>query len=282
MPNLAALGALALVLSANTLPGTGGPARADGLGEVGPTVQPESKDESFSILVFSRTTGFRHSSIPDGIEAVKEIGEEEGFEVEATEDPEQFTDENLDKFAGVVFLNTTGDVLNDEQQAAFERFIAKGRGYVGVHSAADTEYDWPWYGKLVGAYFKSHPKIQPADVVVEDSTHPSTSHLPERWNRTDEWYNYRESPRLNVNVLMHLDTDSYDGSAMPGDHPTCWCHEFGGGRAWYTGGGHTSESYADPDFRKHLLGGIRWAAGLEEWSAGDDVSAESSEAEVIR
>lgn len=261
MLNLAALGAIALAFA----PMPGLPA-LEGT-PVAPRTQdasPAAAAEPFSILVFSRTAGFRHASIPDGVVALTEIAEEQGFSLEATEDAALFTDEYLDAFAGVVFLNTTGDVLDDEQQAAFERYIAKGRGYVGVHSASDTEYDWPWYGQLVGAYFKGHPRIQPADVVVEDADHPSTAHLPERWNRTDEWYNFHKSPRPNVRVLMHLDTSTYEGSTMPDDHPTAWCHEFGGGRAWYTGGGHTSESFADPAFRDHLLGGILWATGRAE------------------
>ena len=261
MLNLAAAGVLALALV--PLTGNASPRSHPTSIAAGGTVSALSR-ESFSILVFSRTAGFRHSSIPDGIAAIVEIGEEEGFTVVATEDPGRFTDDGLAGYDGVIFLNTTGDVLDDEQQAAFERFIAKGRGYVGVHSAADTEYDWPWYGQLVGAYFKSHPRIQPADVVVEDAAHPSTAHLPERWNRTDEWYNYRDTPRPNVRVLLHLDTSTYEGSTMPDDHPTAWCHEFGGGRAWYTGGGHTSESFTDPAFRDHLLGGILWSTGHAE------------------
>ena len=224
--------------------------------------QPDARDDSFAVLVYSRTAGFRHGNIEDGVNALKELGEANGFEVDATEDPEQFTPENLDKYAVVVFLSTTGDVLNDEQEAAFEGFIAKGRGYVGIHAAADTEYDWPWYGELVGGYFKSHPRVQPADVHVVDPDHPSTRHLPEVWNRTDEWYNYRQNPRGKVHVLLDLDESSYENGQMDGDHPIAWCREWGGGRAFYTGGGHTTESFSEPDFLTHVLGGIRWAAGV--------------------
>lgn len=222
-------------------------------------VEPEGR-----ILVYSRTAGFRHASIPDGVAAIRELGEANGFEVEATEDPARFTDEGLEPYDAVVFLSTTGDVLDDEQKLAFERYIGKGRGFVGIHAAADTEYDWPFFGELVGGYFAGHPPVQPADVIVEDREHPSTAHLPERWRRTDEWYNYRQNPRGRVHVLMRLDTDSYTGSAMPDDHPIAWCHEHGGGRSWYTGGGHTSESFSEPDFREHMLGGIQWAAGWTE------------------
>ncbi len=280
MFRLAVIGALALaVAQLGAQPAPTGPAEA-----VADVAAAHDSPEPMMVLVYSRTAGFRHTSIPDGIAALKEIGEAEGFEVVATEDPAQFTDNNLERFAVVVFLSTTGDVLDDEQEAAFERFIAKGRGYVGVHAAADTEYDWPWYGQLVGGYFKSHPKIQPADVVVEDRTHPSTAHLPERWRRTDEWYNYRENPREreSIRVLMHLDTESFQGSGMPGDHPIAWCHEFGGGRAWYTGGGHTSASFREPDFRKHLLGGVLWAAGRADGAEEDDWAAQETDGTVVR
>jgi type 1 glutamine amidotransferase len=213
------------------------------------------------VLVFSKTAGFRHPSIPDGVQAIRELGVAAGFEVEATEDAAAFTPANLARFRAVVFLSTTGDVLDAGQQAAFENYIGAGGGFAGVHAAADTEYDWPFYGALVGAYFRDHPQIQPATVVVEDRAHASTAHLGPLWPRTDEWYNYRTNPRSDVHVLAALDEGSYTGGNM-GDHPIAWCHAYAGGRSWYTGGGHTPESYADPAFRQHLLGGIRYAAGL--------------------
>ena len=142
------------------------------------------------VLVFSRTKGFRHASIPSGIAAVTELGAAHGFAVEATEDPTAFTDASLHRFAAVVFMSTTGDVLDSTQQAAFERYIRHGGGFVGVHSATDTEYDWPWYGQLVGAYFKRHPAIQEAKVSVVNHTHIATKCLPAVWTRTDEWYDF--------------------------------------------------------------------------------------------
>lgn len=220
-----------------------------------------AEESSKAVLVFSKTAGFRHDSIPDGINAVRKLGAEHGFAVAATEDSSIFTDDALARFRVVIFLNTTGDVLNDEQQAAFERFIRSGRGYVGVHSAADTEYDWPWYGKLVGAYFRSHPAVQPAEMKVEIRDHPSTRHLPLKWRRTDEWYDYRSNPRESVKVLLSLDESTYKGGQMGEDHPISWFHEYDGGRAFYTGMGHTRETFAEPDFLAHLLGGIRWAMG---------------------
>jgi type 1 glutamine amidotransferase len=213
------------------------------------------------VLVFSKTAGFRHDSIPDGIAAVKQLGETGGFTVDATEDAAAFTPANLRRYDAVVFLSTTGDVLDDTQQRAFEDYIRRGGGYVGIHAAADTEYDWPFYGGLAGAYFQSHPAIQPATVVVEDRAHPSTSGLERTWNRTDEWYNYRSNPRDRAHVLASLDESSYTGGTMHGDHPIAWCQNYQGGRAFYTGGGHTKESFADPVFRRHLMGGLLYAVG---------------------
>ncbi len=229
---------------------------------------PSGDTESpFRVLVFSKTAGYRHASIPDGIAAVQKLGREHGFEVIATEDPERFTDESLSACAVVVFLSTTGDVLDDTQQSAFERFVQRGGGFVGIHAASDTEYDWPWFGRLVGAYFLGHPAIQGATVLVVDRSHPSTAHLPERWPRRDEWYDYRENPRSRVRVLALLDERSYEGGRMGEDHPIAWCHLYDGGRSWYTGGGHTSESFTEEAFLQHLLGGILWTAGRLDGSA---------------
>lgn len=229
---------------------------------------PPARDDRPRVLVFSKTAGFRHGSIPVGIATMRELGREHGFLVQATEDSAWFEPEKLARFDAVVFLNTTGDVLDDEQQRTFEAFIRAGKGYVGVHSAADTEYDWPWYGKLCGAWFKTHPRIQPADLNVENRTFPATSFLPEVWKRTDEWYVYRESPRPNVQVLLSLDESSYEGGGMNGDHPIAWYQEFDGGRSFYTGGGHTDESYKEPLFRKHLAEAVMWAAGARNMENG--------------
>ncbi|WP_371526276.1 ThuA domain-containing protein [Streptomyces sp. NBC_01283] len=223
--------------------------------------EPESKQAGEKVLVFSKTAGFRHDSIPEGIAAIKELGAANGFTVDATEDAKAFTAKNLARYDAVIWLSTTGDVLDGKQQAAFEGYIKKGGGYVGVHAAADTEYDWPFYGGLAGAYFQSHPAIQPAKVRVEDHGHPSTAHLPGVWDRTDEWYNYRSNPRDRAHVLASLDESSYTGGSMSGDHPIAWCQDYQGGRSFYTGSGHTKESFADPAYRTHLLGGIRWATG---------------------
>ncbi|GAA0984454.1 MULTISPECIES: ThuA domain-containing protein [Streptomyces violaceusniger group] len=245
---LAAVGAT-LLLALTALPAAASGAAASGAAD----------DDR--VLVFSKTAGFRHDSIPDGIAAIKELGAQSGFAVDATEDGAAFTPDNLARYDAVVFLSTTGDVLDTAQQSAFEGYVRAGGGYVGVHAAADTEYDWPFYGGLAGAYFQSHPAIQRATVDVEDRANPATAHLAPTWERTDEWYNYRTNPRERVRVLATLDESSYQGGAMGEDHPISWCQEYRGGRAFYTGFGHTKESYADPAFRQHLLGGIRYATG---------------------
>jgi len=210
------------------------------------------------ILVFSKTAGFHHGSIPDGQLAIIKLGQENKFGVDTTTDPAAFTKDNLKKYKAVVFLNTTGNVLNDEQQAAFEQYIHKGGGYVGVHSATDTEYDWPWYGRLVGAYFKGHPAPQVASLDIVDNTHISTKHLPKRWTRKDEWYNFKNLSD-SVHVLMTIDESTYTGG-MGTTHPMSWYHSFEGGRAFYTELGHTNESYkTDTLYLQHLLGGIEYA-----------------------
>jgi type 1 glutamine amidotransferase len=225
-------------------------------------VTREAADPAYKILVFSRTAGFRHDSIDEGIAALRDLGTANNFTVDATEDPQAFTTANLAQYKAVVFLSTTGDVLGAAQQTAFESYVQGGGGYVGIHAAADTEYDWPFYEGLAGALFRSHPAVQSATVRVEDRAHDATAHLGSTWQRTDEWYDYRTNPRTTAHVLASLDESSYTGGSMGGDHPIAWCKDYRGGRAFYTGGGHTEGSYAEAAFRRHLLGGIRWAAGM--------------------
>lgn len=219
------------------------------------------------VLVFSKTAGFYHESIPDGIAAIQKLGAEHGFDVDTTKNAELFVEEILNEYSAVIFLSTTGDVLDHYQQAEFERYIQAGGGYVGIHAAADTEYDWPWYSKLVGGHFLDHPgindphpNVQEGMLDVVDRSHSTTSFLPEKWGRTDEWYSYKEYNN-DVNVLITLDEDSYLGGAETGYHPIAWYHEYDGGRAFYTGGGHTSESFQEELFLKHVLEGIKYAIG---------------------
>ena len=215
------------------------------------------------VLVFSKTKGWKHTSIPFGIDAIYKLGRENGFLVDTTNNSKFFDDYNLKQYHAVIFNNTTRNVLNAEEQAAFERFIQAGGGYVGIHAAADTEYEWPWYDNLVGAHFASHPhnpNVRTATVNVTDKQHVSTADLPNQWKRTDEWYNYR-SFYSDLKVLAYLDENTYEGGTNGANHPIAWYHEFDGGRAFYTGGGHTDSSFSEPLFLKHLLGGIKYAMG---------------------
>ena len=212
------------------------------------------------VLVFSKTTGYRHASIPKGKLAIQKLGKENGFEVDTTENADVFNESDLKKYAAVIFLSTTQDVLNYAQQVAFERFIQSGGGFAGIHAAADTEYDWGWYGDLCGAWFESHPEIQEASINVADNSHASTKHLPATWTRTDEWYNYKKL-NTDIKVLLKLDEKTYKGGKMNDNHPIAWYHEFDGGRSFYTGLGHTEESYSDSLFLHHILGGIQYAIG---------------------
>jgi type 1 glutamine amidotransferase len=215
------------------------------------------------VLVFTRTLGFRHDSIPTAVAALQRVAVERGWSLQATEDATTFADGTLGAVDVLVFLSTSGDVLDADQQAAFERFVRSGKGFAGIHAAADTAYDWPFYGTVLGAYFRAHPAIQPATVVVERPGHPATSMLPPHWTRTDEWYAFRENPRPNVEVLLTLDPTTYAPGAdgMGSDHPLAWCHEIEGARAFYTALGHTHESWSDPLFLEHVAAGIEWAGG---------------------
>lgn len=217
-----------------------------------------------AILVFTKTAGYRHDSIQTGIEAIQQLGKENHFTTTATEDPNAFTSENLKTYKAIIFLSTTGNILEEPQEKALENYIKSGGGFVGIHAAADTEYDWPFYGELVGAWFKSHPAIQKATVNIINSKHLSIKELPTKWSRTDEWYDYKALPPSTATILAKLDTTTYQGHTMGENHPIVWCQTIGKGRSWYTGMGHTKESYAELEFRQHLTGGILWAAKIKD------------------
>ncbi|GJM25918.1 MAG: hypothetical protein DHS20C16_23330 [Phycisphaerae bacterium] len=224
----------------------------------------KSKAEDFRVLVFSKTAGFRHNSIADGISLIQQLGTANNFGVDLTEDASDFTEVNLSQYAVVVWLSTTGDVLNGAQQSAFEAYVQGGGGYVGVHAAADCEYGWPWYGQLLGndAWFSNHPSIQTATLSREDDEHVSSEHFPATFSFQDEWYNFQNQPTddPDVNVVLTIDETTYSGGNMGAFHPMAWFHEFDGGRVWYTALGHRSQTFDDGDFQEHLLGGILWAA----------------------
>lgn len=215
------------------------------------------------LLAFSKAAGFRHKSIPVALDAIDQLGAANDIIVDRSENAADFTDSNLANYDAIVFVSTTGDFLNTDQQAALQQYIRGSGGYAGVHAASDAENNWPWYGQLVGAFFDRHPAIQQATIKVEDKNHPSTEHLASTWVRTDEWYDFSTNPRNNVKVLLSVDESTYNGGGMGADHPIAWYHEFDGGRAWYTALGHTDAAYAEPDFLKHLLGGIEYAIGTK-------------------
>lgn len=216
--------------------------------------------EKPKILVFTKTSGYHHASIAVGTAAIIKLGAENNFSVDTTSDAAKITETTLSKYSAVVFLSTTGYMLNNYQQADLERYMQAGGNYVGVHAAADAEYDWHWYGRLVGAYFDSHPAMQEAVLNVIDKNHPSTRALPDTWKRTDEWYNFKSISK-NIHVLITIDENSYKGGINGVNHPMAWYHNFENGRAFYTELGHTDESYSDPAYLKHLLGGIQYAIG---------------------
>lgn len=224
------------------------------------------------VLVFTHTAGFRHPSIADVQRVLGGLDPATGIVTTLTEDPGAFTDEHLARYDVLLFGNTTGDVLDDAQQGAMERFVRGGGGWVGVHSAADTEYDWRWYGRLLGAYFISHPLLPvTVDVTTEDGTHPATAHLPATFEFTDEIYNFDRNPRIDNAILLTIDEAGFSfpnfppTESMGADHPVAWYKEFDGGRSFYTNLGHRPETWDDPAFVTHLLEGIRWAAASVTW-----------------
>jgi type 1 glutamine amidotransferase len=214
------------------------------------------------VAVLTRTGGFRHRSLPEAREALVRLVQAEGWGLTATEDPAEFA-RALPHADVAVFLLTTGDVLGPAEQEALEAFVRRGGGWAGVHSASDTEYDWPFYAELVGAHFAGHPWLpRHALLRAEAPGHPAGARgLPSPWARTDEWYDFRRNPRglPGLTVLLTVDEGSYWGGGMGADHPVAWAREVAGGRAFYTALGHTAAGWAEPAFLAHLRAGLAWA-----------------------
>ncbi len=221
--------------------------------------------ETFSVLVFSKTTGYRHASITNGIAAVRALGAEHGFKVDATEDSAAFTTTNLAHYQAVVFLSVTGEVLTPAEKESLRDYLLRGGGLAAIHGAVfgpqACEEKWQWYGESFCCAFANHSPVVPATVVIEDPDNPSTAGLPAEWKRTDEWYNFTGTPRGCARVLARVDESTYSGGKMGRDHPIAWCRRLGQGRMWYTALGHTESSFSEPLFRRHILGGILSAAG---------------------
>lgn len=230
---------------------------------------PIYAQRQFKALLFTKTEGFYHESINEGVVALKKMAERNFFTVDVHEDPSKFNDKNLEQYQVVIFLNTTGNILNEEQQKAMEKFVQAGKGFVGVHSAADTEYEWEWYTKLVGRMFKIHPVIQTATLKLNDAKFPGMERVPATWQWTDEWYEYGEDKISGLKTLLTVDEKTFDpnvkwgekvGKGMGDFHPIAWYHDYDGGRSFYTGLGHVPLVFSDPVFLEHLYGGIYWAA----------------------
>ncbi|MCH7410259.1 ThuA domain-containing protein [Belliella sp. DSM 111904] len=214
----------------------------------------------FKALVFSKTKGFRHQSIPDGVVAIKKLARDNVFDVFTTEDEDFITDKNLADFDVIILMSTTGTIFNSDQKKSIEKFVQAGKGIVGIHSATDTEYEWEWYTKLIGAQFRNHPHQQTLKLNVVDRDHPATYHLPEKWVWSDEIYAFKNF-NSEVKVLITADERTYKtGNGMGEFHPIAWTNEYDGGRMFYTALGHTDWAFLDDNFMKHILGGIWWAA----------------------
>ena len=215
------------------------------------------------VLVFSKTLGYRHASIKHGIVAIQQLGKANNFLVDTTEDVAWFNSAKLKEYKTVIFLSPTGEFFDEDQKAAFKSFIQGGGGFVGIHAATDCLFKWDWYGRMIGAYFVNHPKVQKATLVIKDKKHPATRGLPNPWQHTDEWYNFKFNDS-KLNVLISLDEKSYSGGKNGEYHPISWYHKFEGGRVFYTGLGHTPESFtSDEYFLEHLLGGIKYALNIK-------------------
>jgi cytochrome c len=214
------------------------------------------------ILVFSKTAGFRHDSIPTGIAMFQTLAQANGFTMQASEDANLFNDTALRDFQAIVFLNTSSDILAPAQEAAMERFIRGGGGFVGIHAAADTEWQgsWIWYRGLLGAVFKNHPAQQQATLAVVSNEHAATRDFPMRLSIIEEWYNFSDLSPTN-NVILSADESTYTGGIHGECHPIAWFREYDGGRSFYTALGHRKETYALPAFRAHVLGGLKWVLG---------------------
>lgn len=220
-------------------------------------------NEQNHLLVYTKANISVHEAIQTGTETIRDIADQHGLQVTVTDDSTMFRSDNLSQYSAIIFANTSGEILDDEGKAAFKEYIQNGGGFAGIHAASTTEYNWEWYGNMVGNYFDGHPAIQTATLNIHDHSHPSTSHLPEEWVWEDEYYNWQHTLSDDITVLMSVDESTYEGGTSGDLHPVTWYHEYDGGRAWYTSLGHGAEYYSDPQFVRLLEGGILWAAGLE-------------------
>lgn len=233
------------------------------------TIAAQAQPKQFKALLVTTTKGWHHESQHYGVVALKELATKHYFDIEVWQDPNGFTDKYLQQFQVIIFLSTTGNIFDSAQQKVMERFIQSGKGYVGIHSASDTEYDWSWYTKLVGRMFYIHPVIQTAKLNVADNTFPGLQGFANGKLWTDEWYEFGEDQVAGLQTILTVDETTYSpkekwgdkiGNGMGAFHPIAWYHHFDGGRAFYTALGHLPSIYSDPAFLNHIYAGIYWAA----------------------
>jgi len=218
------------------------------------------------VLVMTRTAGYRHESIPDACAALAGVP---GLRVQLTEDPHAV--EDCQRYDTVIFLSTTGSILDDGARRALRTYVEDGGGFVGIHSAAATEHDWPWYGQLLGARFAGHPDGVQRAMVYPVPGPTGNSPLPSPWEVIDEWYAF-DSVREDVEVLLHVDEGSYDPGrfSMAVPHPQAWRRPVGAGRSWYTALGHERALWSDAQFLAHILTGIAWTSRRADCVSGPD------------
>jgi type 1 glutamine amidotransferase len=247
-----------VLVTAWLLAGCSGESRPSTTSPTGP--QSVSPGSPIRVMMLTATAGFRHDSIPAARDVMNAMASSSGeFTVTMTEDVSAITASTLAGYDVLFFALTTGELpFDSEQKAAILNFVSGGKGFLGVHSATDTLYDWPDYGRLVGAYFMAHPWTQSATVLVENQAHPSTVGLGDRFTLTEEFYTFRENPRPRVQVLLRLDPSSV---GTTGDYPLAWTQSYGAGRAYYNALGHFAETWRDPRFQRQVAGALRWAAG---------------------
>lgn len=232
--------------------------------------QSQNQTAQLNILAFSKTAGYRHGAIPQSLVALGQLAQQNNWKITATEEGDNFTPEILSSFDLVIFVHTTQDILDAQQQEALKNYVENGGGLLALHTGADTEYKWDWYVQAIGASFVGHPPSQEGKLIIEDRSHPATEHFPDStWIVTDEWYSFDRNPRENVQVLISIDENSYDvdddrwfegAKQRMGDHPLVWYKEVGKGKVFQTALGHEPELYHNPLFLKHLEGAISWTA----------------------
>jgi type 1 glutamine amidotransferase len=233
------------------------------------SVQTIVAQKQFKALLVTTTRGWQHESVHNGVLAIQQMSVRNFFDVVLWEDSKGFTDKFVAQFQVIIFLNTTGDIFDSAQQKVLERFVESGKGFVGIHSASDTEYDWEWYTKLVGRMFHVHPAIQTARMKILDATFPGLQGFADNKLFTDELYEFGPEKTTGLHYILGVDESSYNpsvnwkdkkGTGMGALHPLAWYHEYDGGRSFYTALGHVPANFSDPAFLNHLYAGIFWAA----------------------